>query len=431
MNTQPRKKQRYAKVTAQCVLLFSGIGMCSYMPIYGMDSALKKIDAHSFDDALAKDDREAIRVYLESGAQVDDRDENSETLLHKAASRGCIGITELLLEREAFVDAVSYHRPRYGMTPLHLAAQNGHCRVVEALLHGGARTDMDDRNRKRALDLAAENGHQNVVRVIKRLRYILPPLHTAIEKRQKDVVKGLLESGCKVNGVYRGETALHRAARYGPRDVAEWLLDRGARVDALGRDAATPLHRAANFGRRDVVELLLERGARVDAHGSTGWTPIHLAASNNHGDLCTLLASKVSLIPQRSIMFVHEGLFNVLLWHRFTQKLGYPKLPKELLEIMLLSRQEDLADMLLRHLTKHTVRKLPPFLTSDPVAERALEIALRNGNDLLNLLYSQLEGEPFQDYFAPAHRETNFFGAIREVFNEKLREARGLHEKAL
>lgn len=91
-----------------------------------------------------------------------------------------------------------------------------------------------------------------------------------------------------------GWTALHLAAFYGKRGVAELLLARGADLAALSSNqmANTPLH-AALAGREDadVVALLIARGADVNARGAMGYTPLHIAASRGNASLVERLLS--------------------------------------------------------------------------------------------------------------------------------------------
>ena len=77
-------------------------------------------------------------------------------------------------------------------------------------------------------------------------------------------------------------------------DAVEYLLKRGARIDAIppGFDyAGTALHYAALFGHKDLVDLLIQRGARLDIKDSkvnalaAGW-----AAHGGHQELSQYLA---------------------------------------------------------------------------------------------------------------------------------------------
>ena len=73
-------------------------------------------------------------------------------------------------------------------------------------------------------------------------------------------------------------TPLHWAARSGSSRCVQWLLQRGADVDAKTVTDRTPLHLAAERGNVDAVWVLAENGADLDAQDKKGRTPLHRAA---------------------------------------------------------------------------------------------------------------------------------------------------------
>ena len=119
--------------------------------------------------------------------------------------------TILLLERKAQADVTGW----CDSTPLHSAAQCGHTKTLELLIHAKASLERQDSNQQRALHMAAVCGYLGIV---------------------------------------------------------DLLLGNGADVNAVNKDGFTALQVAASSGRPDVVELLLERGAAVDAKSKTGTT---------------------------------------------------------------------------------------------------------------------------------------------------------------
>ena len=83
------------------------------------------------------------------------------TGLHAAAYFGMLGHLNLLLERGASPSSTAHSR---GMTPLHLAAINGHDDVCERLLAAGAVASTKDKRGRTALAYATKLGHEAVRR---------------------------------------------------------------------------------------------------------------------------------------------------------------------------------------------------------------------------------------------------------------------------
>ena len=84
-----------------------------------------------------------------------------------------------------------------------------------------------------------------------------------------------------------GFTALHLACYFAPGETVALLLERGADVAAVSRNAMhlMPLHSAASARNTKAVQALLEHGADVNAKQEKGWAPLHAAAQN--GDQAT------------------------------------------------------------------------------------------------------------------------------------------------
>lgn len=91
-----------------------------------------------------------------------------------------------------------------------------------------------------------------------------------------------------------GWTALHLAAAFGtPLSVAT-LIFRGARVDAVSKNAQRnqPLHAALALGKNpSAIELLLSHKADANATQAGGFTAIFSAATANRQDLAELLVN--------------------------------------------------------------------------------------------------------------------------------------------
>ena len=100
----------------------------------------------------------------------------------------------------------------------------------------------------------------------------------AVRKKDGQAVTDLLnEPGTTVVNAHdssNGETALHIVTQR--RDVTwmNFLIAKGANVDARNGQGTTPLQIAVNLGFPEGVEALLDGHARIDEPGAQGETPL-------------------------------------------------------------------------------------------------------------------------------------------------------------
>ncbi len=87
----------------------------------------------------------------------------------------------------------------------------------------------------------------------------------------------------------RNSTPLHLAAGYNNLEVAEFLLENGADVNAQDKGGLIPLHNASSYGHLDIAALLIRYNTVVNATDKWGFTPLHEAAQKGRTQLCALL----------------------------------------------------------------------------------------------------------------------------------------------
>ncbi len=184
-----------------------------------------------FTQSAEKGDHKAVLLFLESGVDINSRDE-------------------------------------HGWTPLMISTFNGKEEVAILLIRSGADVNAKDKS-----------GYG--------------PMHWAAFKGYNNVVKLLVEKKANVNAIStHGLTPLLQAATRGHLLAVAQLIAAGANVNLASNDGWTPLHKAAANGHIEVVKLLLSKGAYPKAESLEGITPMAIAAKNKHKEIVNLLNEK-------------------------------------------------------------------------------------------------------------------------------------------
>ncbi len=103
-------------------------------------------------------------------------------------------------------------------------------------------------------------------------------------KRGVEIAEFLIGLGATINPTSQKETPLHAACKHGSKEIIDFLLEKGAAVDAVNCKGQTPLHCAAEHGNIYAIHTLCQHGATIDYKDEyKGRTPLHFAifASNN------------------------------------------------------------------------------------------------------------------------------------------------------
>ncbi|KAJ7338916.1 hypothetical protein JRQ81_012818 [Phrynocephalus forsythii] len=173
----------------------------------------------------------SVNSLLQLNVSIYSKSRDKKSPLHFAASYGRINTCQRLL-RDMEDTRLLNEGDKKGMTPLHLAAQNGHEKVVQFLLKRGA-LFLCDYKGWTALHHAAFGGYTRTMQVI------LNTNVKATDKVDED-----------------GNTALHLAAREGHAKAVRLLLDDGAKI-LLNKSEASFLHEAIHCGRKEVVNTVI------------------------------------------------------------------------------------------------------------------------------------------------------------------------------
>uniref|UniRef100_A0A0G4I4R0 Uncharacterized protein n=1 Tax=Chromera velia CCMP2878 TaxID=1169474 RepID=A0A0G4I4R0_9ALVE len=115
-----------------------------------------------------------------------------------------------------------------------------------------------------------------------------------------EAVKILVGAGVGFEVVVDGGRALHIAVKENMQEIARFLVNSGAEVDAVTNTGVTPLFIAAQHGLTDLVRFFLGRGADVNVKETTyGKSPIFDAIGRDHPDVVELLLDHGASVNQR------------------------------------------------------------------------------------------------------------------------------------
>ncbi|KAM6202788.1 ankyrin repeat and SOCS box protein 15 [Rhynchocyon petersi] len=212
--------------------------------------------------AVRKGSYDMVSALIKHNTSVDQPCAKRWSAMHEAAKQGRKDIIALLLKH----GRGSVHlRDGFGITPLGVAAEHGHCDVLEHLIHKGGDVFALADDGASVLFEAAGGGNP-------------------------DCISLLLEYGGSGNVPNRaGHLPIHRAAYEGHYLALKYLIPVTSK-HAIQKSGLTPIHSAADGQNAQCLELLVENGFDVNSlladHISESYddqrkTALYFAVSNN------------------------------------------------------------------------------------------------------------------------------------------------------
>ncbi|KAI0119519.1 putative ankyrin repeat protein [Daldinia grandis] len=219
-----------------------------------------------------------IRELLRRGASIDSNGQFG-TVLHLAAQYGRLRSIEALLENDpkpnldCIYDGDGISGDRIGYTPLQLACMNHKHKCVKLLLEAGANPRFKNNNSNDAVDillLQTETDSKDALECLKLLmsRVYNVPIDDVNEQ---------------------GQTRLHRIEEKTPTSMIELLVELRSPLDTQDADGYTPLAMATRKNNEGVVRYLIDQGADVNILNPNFGSIIHLAVSSSTVDIVKLL----------------------------------------------------------------------------------------------------------------------------------------------
>lgn len=236
------------------------------------------MEQEAFFEAIRRGDASAVARLLEERPDLARAvGAHGKTGLHWAAEHDRVDIARLLVDAGADLDA----RTSWGATPLAWAATMGSNGVPHVLLESGAEGFT--------LVVAAGLG------MLDEVRATLESEADLAEQRARPQGDEPTDEWPPDSARLQGDViseAMVAAARNGHTEVVDYLLGRGAVVDAKGFFGATGLHWAAINGHRSTADLLVRHGANLDLRDARfDATPAEWAHEGGHEDLSRKLGT--------------------------------------------------------------------------------------------------------------------------------------------
>ena len=230
----------------------------------------------------------ATKWLIEKGCSISAADGQGQSALHSAQS---IRNLVTLLDAGSFID----QQDKDGRAPIHLAVSPGSEDLVKTLVDRGANLNLKDNLGQSAIYYAIISRSRDVCAILLEAGADAniqtnsgdTPLHLAIQSTRSDIVKLLLDHGANIYATNSDLfTPLHQSVVTGDFTCFNRVLGCVQRqdstlVNAIDLKQQTPLHIAAKFARVNIAEKLLQHGAKADMVDEDGNTAFHLAVESD------------------------------------------------------------------------------------------------------------------------------------------------------
>ena len=253
---------------------------------------------------------EVVQLLLDRGADIRATDEQGDTVLIRAISaRSSTDIVQTLLAKGVPLDVQN----KKGTSALMIAAGNGNENLLALLLDKSPDLNLKDSEDATALDYAVRDGQIKAAKILfaksarSKQEYSENDLIVAVNngallnavtRNNLTEVKNLLASGASIETRTRhNETPLMLAVEYGygGDEVTNYLIEKGADLNAVNSEGNTALMLAIGRNNGKAVTQLLAHGASIDSLNKDRQSALHLAAAGVRSKfVAALLTAKPS-----------------------------------------------------------------------------------------------------------------------------------------
>ena len=281
--------------------------------------------------AIIKDSPfEYIKYLVDTGADVNARNKNGDSILYLAVTKNKRDVGDLLLSKNADIFATNTENNSplrialtaggevqdwlitsqtlnttdgSGNTPLHYAAEWKLDGAISALIQKGAKVNAVNSNGESALFAAVKADSPSTINILVENGIITDtrsnltrdhlgntPLHCAVRWNALQAAQSVISLGFDVNAQnLSGKTALSDTCRSGKKEMAVLLMQYGANVNASDVTGRTILIDAVQSGNEQMTALLLANGANPQIQEMSGRNAYHEAAITGNINIINLI----------------------------------------------------------------------------------------------------------------------------------------------
>ncbi len=206
------------------------------------------------------------------------------TPLYLAAEQGHTDVVRWLAGNGVNINSPGLN----SMTPVCITILRKHPETAAALIELGADVNIPNNRGFCPIHLAAEvddlatlqllaSDHPDTINIKARNEIEETPLHVASVLGRFEIVKWLTENGADISQAETdGDTPIALASYSGNVEVINWFFELGANVNVRNNENGTPLHNAFTNANIEAISYLLSKGALINAQNNEGKTPLHL-----------------------------------------------------------------------------------------------------------------------------------------------------------